>query len=99
MAVADGNYTRVKWMRFPQLFNIVMFDPFWEIYNLGTKEQTQQMTEYLEATINEIQNKYPNEFTIAMSHYPIACSQMNDNHCNGMLLTPATKYILDFMST
>jgi len=31
-------------MRFPQLFNIVMFDPFWEIYNLGTKEKTQQMT-------------------------------------------------------
>lgn len=41
LAVADGNYTRVKWMRFPQVINFVMFDPFWEIYNLGTQEQTQ----------------------------------------------------------
>jgi len=34
-----------------------------------------------------------------MSHYPIACSQMTDNHCNAMLLTQATKNLLDFMST
>jgi hypothetical protein len=34
-----------------------------------------------------------------MSHYPIACSQMDDNHCNAMLLTPSTKELLDFMST
>ena len=36
LAVEDGNYTRVKWMRFPNLVNVVMFDPFWEIYNKAT---------------------------------------------------------------
>jgi hypothetical protein len=39
-------------MRFPNLVNFVMFDPFWEIYDQATDQQTAEMTNYLETTIN-----------------------------------------------
>lgn len=29
LSVADNNYTRVKWMRFPGQMNFIQFDPFY----------------------------------------------------------------------
>ena len=52
LSVEDSNFTRVRWMRFPNVANFVMFDPYLEIYNKGTPDQTLQMTSYLKAAIN-----------------------------------------------
>lgn len=80
LTTQDKIYERVQGYRFANWATFLYYDPFLEIYNISTPQNYSVMKKSMQNQILEARKKYPDEFMIVASHYPVMCSQV-DPHC------------------
>lgn len=96
LTTLDKNYQRTQVYRFANRTTFLFFDPFLEIYKIGSPEQYATMTAAIKKELLFARANFPEEFMVMASHYPVMCSQ-DDPHCRDAMLNMPDLY--EYLST
>lgn len=86
ISTKSGSWERTETYRFEDKATFLLFDPYLEVYKRGSKSQYASMKNKIFAEARNAREKYPDEFFIMASHYPVMCSQI-DPHCRDTIAT------------